>query len=47
MFDPVALNEFLTETAFAFAYETAGAVIAISIMLILFLTFRDYILGGI
>ena len=47
MIDSVALNEFLTGTAFLYAYETAGAVIAIGILLILFKTFRDYILGNI
>ena len=42
--DKVAVANFISETAFAFAYEIAGSVIALSIVLILLILFRDRIL---
>lgn len=42
--DKVAVANFIAETAFAYAYEIAGAVIGFSIILILIILFRDRIL---
>jgi hypothetical protein len=38
--DKLALANFISETAFVFVYEIAGAVIAISVLLILILRFK-------
>jgi len=43
--DLVALDTFLTGTAFAFAYQIAGAVIAMGFALTVLFTFRDDIIG--
>lgn len=41
--DEVAIANFILETAFLFVYDIAGAVIAISVLLMLLLFFRDKI----
>lgn len=43
--DKVAVANFIAETAFAYAYEIAGAVVAISIILIFLILFRDKIIN--
>lgn len=47
MVDPVAVAQFLSETAFMYAYHIAGAVIAFSFFLMFLIQFRDKILGSI
>lgn len=44
MVDNVAVANFIVETAFVFAYQVAGAVIAISVLLMVLLLFKSYIL---
>lgn len=43
--DKVAVANFIAETAFAYAYEIAGAVIAFSVILIFLILFRDKIIN--
>lgn len=43
--DKVAVANFVSETAYAFSYEIAGAVIAFSIILIFLILFRDRIVN--
>lgn len=43
--DRVAVANFIAETAYAYAYELAGAVVAISVILIFILLFRDKIIN--
>lgn len=45
--DKVAVANFVSETALAYAYEIAGAVIALSVVLMLLVLIRDKILGRI
>ena len=42
--DKIAVANFITETAFAYAYHIAGAVLAFSIVLMLTISFRDRLL---
>ncbi len=44
MIDTVALDAFLSDTALLYAYDIAGAVLAISFILTLLLQFREKIM---
>lgn len=44
MIDRIAVAQFITDTAFTFAPEIAGAVIAISATILVFYLFRNKIL---
>lgn len=43
--DTVALDTFLSETAFVYAFEIGGAVLALSIVILFLLSFRNLFLG--
>jgi len=42
--DRIAVANFIVETAFAYSYYIAGAVIAFSVILTLIISFRDKLL---
>jgi len=42
--DKEAVAQFIAETAFAYSYEIAGAVLGISIVLILTLSVRNHLM---
>jgi hypothetical protein len=45
MFDPEVLAQFLSETAFIYVPQIAGAVIAFSFFMLFLIQFRNKILG--